>query len=132
MQSMRGCRVKRGEGRERQDTRVKNEIQIVLPCSEVLESTQTQPRRLQQGPSKANSKIQVITRLVPIHLKTTLTPLLSNAAHGKNKSCCTSTSLLVVSNNSCLSNRLKTVARARCNSAFASLDSVSRVDVVTI
>jgi hypothetical protein len=59
------------------------------------------------------------------HLKTTLTPLRSRACRGKKRSCWISTSALVVSNNSCLSNRRNTVATANRSSAFARLEHVS-------
>jgi hypothetical protein len=59
------------------------------------------------------------------HLKTTLTPLRSRACRGKKRSCWISTSVLLVSNSSCLSNRRNTVATANRSSAFARLEHVS-------
>jgi hypothetical protein len=59
------------------------------------------------------------------HLKATLTPLRSRACRGKKRSCWISTSVLVVSNSSCLSNRRNTVATANRSSAFARLEHVS-------
>ena len=59
------------------------------------------------------------------HLKTTLTPLRLRACRGKKRSCWISTSILVVLNSSCLSNRRNTVATANRSSALARLEHVS-------
>lgn len=60
-------------------------------------------------------------QLTGFHLNNTFTPLLLLSCCGSKKSCLTSTSILELWKSSCFSNRRKTVARVRFNSARARL-----------